>query len=161
MLTFVCDTGTRYLSKVYNDQWLVDQGLLQRRRYGDLRDLISRRAEEGSVVSVAPDDTLLVAFQRMRLADVSQLPVLDSGRLVGVIDESDLLLGVHAHAARFHDPVASAMTDSPQTLPASAGLPALQEVLDRGLVAIIADDNGFHGLITRSDLLNHLRRTLT
>jgi len=161
VLSFVCDTGTRYLSKVYNDQWMVDQGLLQRRRYGDLRDLISRRTEEGSVVSVAPDDTLLVAFQRMRLADVSQLPVLESGRLVGVIDESDLLLGVHAHAGSFRDPVASAMTDSPQTLPAAAGLPALQEVLDRGLVAIIADDNGFHGLITRSDLLNHLRRTLT
>jgi len=161
VLSFVCDTGTRYLSKVYNDQWMVDQGLLPRRHYGDLRDLISRRTEEGSVVSVAPDHTLLVAFQLMRLADVSQLPVLESGRLVGVIDESDLLLGVHADAGSFREPVASAMTDSPQTLPAAAGLPALREVLDRGLVAIIADDNGFHGLITRSDLLNHLRRTLT
>ena len=48
------------------------------------------------MVSVAPDDTLLTAFQRMRLADVSQLPVLDGDRLVGVIDESDLLLSVHA-----------------------------------------------------------------
>ena len=116
VVSFVCDTGTRYLSKVYNDQWMVDQGLLARAHYGDLRDLISRRAEDGSVVSVAPDDTLLTAFQRMRLADVSQLPVLDGDRLVGVIDESDLLLKVHADAARFRDPVASAMTDAPQTL---------------------------------------------
>ncbi len=160
VVSFVCDTGTRYLSKVYNDQWMVDQGLLARPQYGDLRDLISRRAEEGSVVSVAPDDTLLTAFQRMRLADVSQLPVLNDGALVGLIDESDLLLQMHADAARFHGPVSSAMTDAPTTLPPSASLKALQEVLDRGLVAIIADEAGFHGLITRVDLLNHLRRTL-
>src|SRR4029453_8299858 len=94
VVTFVVDTGTRYLSKVYNDQWMLDQGLLARKRYGDLRDVISRRVEEGNVISVGPDDTLLTAFQRMRLADVSQLPVLDEARLVGVLDESDLLLRV-------------------------------------------------------------------
>ncbi len=161
VVSFVCDTGTRYLSKVYNDQWMVDQGLLQRRKYGDLRDLISRRAEDNSVVSVRAEDTLLMAFQRMRLSEVSQLPVLQGKRLVGVIDESDLLLKVHADAARFREPVSSAMSDAPQTLAPGDGLPALRAVLDRGLVAIVADAAGFHGLITRFDLLNHLRRTLT
>ena len=161
VVSFVCDTGTRYLSKVYNDQWMVDQGLLKRAQYGDLRDIISRRAEDGSVVSVAPDDTLLTAFQRMRLADVSQLPVLQGARLVGVIDESDLLFKVHADAAHFHELVSTAMSAGPQTLPPSATLAELQAVLDRGLTAIIADASGFHGLITRFDLLNHLRRSLT
>lgn len=160
VVTFVCDTGTRYLSKVYNDAWMVDQGLLHRRQYGDLRDLVSRRAEDGSVISVAPDDTLLTAFQRMRLADVSQLPVLDGGRLVGLIDESDLLLMVQADAARFREPVAGAMSATPATLAPQASLAELRVMLDRGLVAIIADAQGFHGLITRTDLLNHLRRTL-
>ena len=160
VVSFVCDTGTRYLSKVYNDQWMVDQGLLMRRSYGDLRDVISRRAEDGNVVSVTPDDTLLTAFQRMRLADVSQLPVLADGVLAGVIDESDVLLKVHADPDHFGVPVADAMTDSPSTLPQAASLEALRDVLDRGLVAIIADAAGFHGLITRVDLINHLRRTL-
>ena len=122
VVSFVCDTGTRYLSKVYNDAWMIDQGLLPRPRYGDLRDLISRRFEEGSVVSVGPDDTLLTAFQRMRLADVSQLPVLDDGRLVGVIDESDLLLSVHADAARFSDAGQQRDDRAPETL-APAGQP--------------------------------------
>ncbi len=158
--SFVCDTGTRYLSKVYNDQWMVDQGLLKRHAYGDLRDLIARRSEDGSVVSVAAGDTLLTTFQRMRLADLSQLPVLDDGRLVGVIDESDLLLKIHHDAAHFGDLVASAMTPAPTTLPPSASLTDLEAVLDRGLVAIVADAAGFYGLITRSDLLNHLRRHL-
>ena len=61
VVTFVCDTGTRYLSKVYNDAWMIDEGLLAQRRYGDLRDLIARRTEDGGVVSVAPGDTLLFA----------------------------------------------------------------------------------------------------
>ncbi|UVL12068.1 pyridoxal-phosphate dependent enzyme [Pseudomonas atacamensis] len=161
VVSFVCDTGTRYLSKVYNDQWMTDQGLLQRKGYGDLRDLIARRFEDGRVISVGPGDTLLTAFQRMRLADVSQLPVLVEGKqLVGVIDESDILLGVHEDAARFSQSVSSVMTDKLQTLAPAASLAELEAVLSRGLVAIIADASGFHGLITRTDMLNQLRRSL-
>ncbi len=161
VVSFVVDTGTRYLSKMYNDQWMLDQGLLPRKRYGDLRDVISRRMEEGAVVSVGPEDTLLTAFARMRAADVSQLPVLQGERLVGVMDESDLLMSVHADAERFRSPVSTAMTTQLETLPPQASLAQLEAVLDRGLVAIVADAERFHGLITRFDLLNHLRRTLS
>jgi cystathionine beta-synthase len=160
VVTFVCDTGTRYLSKVYNDQWMLDQGLLRRLALGDLRDLISRRFDEGSVVSVGPQDTLLTAFQRMRLADVSQLPVLDAGRLAGVIDESDLLLKVHDRPELFRSPVESAMTTKLETIAPGGSLKDLEAILDRGLVAMVADEHGFYGLVTRFDLLNHLRRNL-
>ena len=160
VVSFVCDTGTRYLSKVYNDAWMIDEGLLAQRQYGDLRDLIARRAQDGSVVSVGPRDTLLTAFQRMRLADVQQLAVLDEGALVGVVDESDLLLHVQEDASRYGQSVADAMSTALETLQPDAGLPALRRVLDSGLVAIVADAAGFHGLITRFDLLNHLRNNL-
>ncbi len=140
---------------------MIDQGLLARHRFGDLRDLVSRRAEDGGVVSVAPDDTLLTAYHRMRLADVSQLPVLAGGKLVGVIDESDVLARVHDHVDRFRDRVDAAMTDAPETLAPDAGLAEVEAVLDRGHVAIVADASGFHGLITRVDVLNHLRRSVT
>ncbi|MNN49888.1 CBS domain protein [compost metagenome] len=112
------------------------------------------------MISVGPGDTLLTAFQRMRLADVSQLPVLDGQRLVGVIDESDILLGVHEDAAHFRKDVASAMTDKLETLSPDASFAELEAELDRGPVAIIQDATGFHGLITRVDMLNHLRRSL-
>jgi len=160
VVTFVCDTGTRYLSKVYNDHWMIDQGLLERTQFGDLRDIIARRFEEGGVISAGLADTLLTAFQRMRLAEISQLPVLEAGRVVGLIDESDILLQVQADPSRFSAPVTSAMTRALETLPPTAGVSALRAVLDRGLVAIIADASGFYGLITRFDFLNHLRRSL-
>ncbi|AKJ30183.1 pyridoxal-phosphate dependent enzyme [Caldimonas brevitalea] len=160
VVSFVCDTGTRYLSKLYNDNWMLDEGLLTRPQFGDLRDLVARRLDEGSVISVARDDTLLTAFKRMRLADVSQLPVLDGERLVGVIDESDVLLHVQEDSARYADQVASVMSTALETLSPAADLAALRAVLARGLVAIVADRDRFYGLITRFDLLNHLRRAL-
>lgn len=161
VVTFVCDTGTRYLSKVYNDHWMFEQGLLTRPRIGDLRDLIARPAASGGVVSVAPADTLKTAFSRMRQADVSQLPVLAEGRLVGLLDESDLLARLHADATAFSTPVSAAMSADVITLAPQAPLAELAEQLRRGLVAVIADDSGFHGLVTRVDLINHLRKEVT
>jgi cystathionine beta-synthase len=165
VVTFVCDTGTRYLTKVYSDGWMVDQGLLQRPRTGDLRDLIGRRFDDGEVVTVAPADTLLTAFNRMRAADLAQLPVVDKGKLVGLIDESDLLLHVTTQVeheqSRFQTPVSATMTSALQTLAPAATMRQLRDILDRGLTAVIAEGDQFYGLITRFDLLNHLRRTLT
>jgi cystathionine beta-synthase len=161
VVTFVCDTGTRYLTKVYSDGWMVDQGLLQRPQTGDLRDLVGRRFDAGEVVTVAPSDTLLTAFNRMRAADLAQLPVIDQGRLVGLIDESDLLLHVTSEQSRFQAPVAQTMTSDLQTLAPAADMRQLRDILDRGLTAVIAEGDRFYGLITRFDLLNHLRRTLT
>jgi len=161
VVTFVCDTGTRYLSKVYNNGWLYDQGLLKRPATNDLRDLIGRRHDEGEVVSVAPSDTLLIAFNRMRSADLAQLPVLDNGKLVGIIDESDLLLKVANDAGNFSSLVGDTMTARLETLAPSASMQALRATLDRGLTAVVAEGSTFYGLITRYDLLNHLRRTLS
>ena len=90
-VTFVCDTGAKYLSKVYNDAWLADQGLGERELHGDLSDLITRKYAKGDVVTAGPEDTLDTAFKRMRGADVSQLPIIQDGRLVGILDESDIV----------------------------------------------------------------------
>jgi len=162
VVTFVCDTGTRYLSKVYSDGWMVDQGLITRPKTGDLRDLIGRRHDAGEVVTLSLEDTLLTAFNRMRNADVQQLPVLDgAGRRAGLIDESDLLHKVTQSNAHFGTPVSGTMTTQLQTLAPGASMGQLREIIDRGLTAVIADGNQFYGLITRYDLLNHLRRNLS
>jgi len=158
VVTLVCDTGSKYLSKVYNDTWLAEQGLAGKTIHGDLRDLISGGA--GSAVTVGPDDTLLTAYNRMRQADVSQLPVMDEGRLIGLIDESDLLEAVEDRRTdrRFDQPVSSAMTAKLHTLQAHQPLDALLPVFDKDQVAIVLDGREFLGLITRIDLINYLRR---
>jgi cystathionine beta-synthase len=158
--TLICDTGSKYLSKMFNDLWMVDQGFMQLPQHADLRDLITRRYEQGAVVSVGAQDTLLTAFQRMRVAEISQVPVLEEDRVIGILDESDLLLHVHKHPERFRDKVTTAMTDRLKTMDPGASLTELLAVLDLGLVALIVKDGHFFGLITRFDLLNYLRRSL-
>lgn len=160
VVTLVCDTGSRYLSKVYNDSWVAEQGLVDRKLHGDLRDLIARGANSGDTVTVGPDDTLLTAYNRMRAADVSQLPVLDDGRLIGLIDESDLLEAVEDRRQdqRFKQPVSTAMTAKLHTLQAGEQLDALLPIFERDEVAIVMEGREFLGLITRIDLINYLRR---
>jgi cystathionine beta-synthase len=157
VVTFACDTGSKYLSKMYNDNWMAEQGLSDRPKYGDLRDLIGRPVREGGVVSVTPDDPLTVAYARMRLYDVSQLAVMEKDRLVGIVDEGDLLLAVAANDDAFEKSVREVMTANVQTLRPTAKMEELMLVLAAGLVAVIRDESGFHGLITRVDLLNFLR----
>jgi cystathionine beta-synthase len=162
VVTFVCDSGNKYLSKVFDDFWLAEQGLAEREQHGDLSDLVARSHREGGTVYVGPDDTLLTAYGRMRRADVSQLPVLDNGKLVGIIDESDILEKVEGAYEgrwdRFNAPVNGAMTSKLHTLQANRSLDALLPVFERGEVAIVFDGDEFVGLITRVDLINHLRR---
>ena len=158
VVSFVVDTGNKYLSKMYDDFWMAEQGFLLRPPHGDLSDLITHRYEAGEVIAVGPTDTLLTAFKRMRDTDVSQLPVVDqNGRAVGIIDESDVLVKVHRDPSHFNDPVKNAMTDKLETLPPTAKINDLLEVFDRGRVAIVMDDDKFLGLITRTDLLSYLR----
>ena len=152
------DTGNKYISKMYNDYWMLDNGFLEREQRGDLRDLILRPFSRRDTVVVAPTDLLVTAYQRMKLYEISQLPVMDGERIIGIVDESDVLLHVYGDESRFRDPVSTAMVSKLDILDVQSPVEALLPVFDRGHVAIVMDETRFLGLITRIDLLNWLRR---
>ncbi len=158
VVTFVCDTGNKYLSKQFNDQWMFDQGFLERTHHGDLRDLIAHPYSTHEAVVIGPDEPLTSAYARMKLYDISQLPVLDGDRVVGILDESDLLIAVYGHAEQFGRPVREAMMTELQTLQVDSSIDDLVAVFANDHVAIINHGDRFEGLITRIDLLHHLRR---
>jgi cystathionine beta-synthase len=160
VVTLVCDTGNKYLSKMFNDAWMADQGFAPTVRHNDLRDLMTRRYDKGQVVTVGPEDTLLTAYKRMRISDVSQLPVMEGDRVIGILDESDLLLHVEKDPARFRDKVYTAMVNRLETVDITAGMSQVKALLDRNLIAIVMDGKQFLGLLTRVDLLNQLRRQM-
>lgn len=158
VVTFVCDSGNKYLSKMYNDYWLLDQGLFQRKLYGDLRDIISRRFENHATVFVGTHDTMSTAYKRMKTYDISQLPVLIGEKIVGIIDESDLLLALYSRGYTMNDTVQEIMTKDLKTIKHSESIDSLVVILNAGLVAIVEDENHiFQGLITKIDLINYLR----
>ncbi|MBN8532186.1 MAG: cystathionine beta-synthase [Alphaproteobacteria bacterium] len=160
VITFVCDSGNKYLSKMFNDYWMLDQGFIKREEKGDLRDLVSRPYDARGTVTVKEDDLLLMAYSRMKLYDVSQLPVMNGEKLVGIIDESDLLLAAMKEKGAFQKPVKSAMASNLETVSPDKPVESLLPIFERGLVAIVEHQGKFYGLITRIDLLNHLRRKM-
>ncbi len=161
VVSFVCDSGNKYLSKMFNDYWMIDQGFIDVPRRGDLSDLITRRHAEHATVTVGPEETLLAALGRMKLYDVSQLPVMDAeDRIAGLIDESDILLRVIDDDTRFADPVRTAMSTRLETVAPEADVHTLLPIFQAGRVAIVMDADRFLGLITRIDLLNYLRRRM-
>ena len=160
VVTFICDTGNKYLSKAFNKSWLHDNNLLELEKFGDLRDLINRRADKGEMITVSPGETLLVAYNRMRASDISQIPVMDEGKLLGVMDEEDLLFTVSQEPGKFSDNVSLHMIDKLDTLQFDATKDELLTILSEGKVAIIFDKEIFIGFVTKVDLINFYRNKL-
>ena len=132
--------------------------LIQDEQHGDLRDLIARPYHSHDTVIVRPDEPLANAYKRMKLYDVSQLPVMEEDRIVGILDESDLLLGVMETHEHFDEKVESVMVRDLTFIQRDEPIRNLLPIFSQDYVAIVMDGDKFLGLITRLDLLNHLRR---
>jgi cystathionine beta-synthase len=158
VVSLVCDTGAKYLTKMFNDMWVAAHGFEDRATHNDLRDLIAKRYAEGGVIVIGPDDTLLTAYNRMRSADISQLPVVDHGKLVGILDESDVLNALARSEDGLSAKVGAAMTARVHTLQSHLPIDSLNAVFERDEIAVVMDGEELLGLITRVDLINHLRR---
>ncbi len=161
VVTLVCDTGAKYLSKVFNDAFIAQEGWLDRKPSGRARDVVINPFGEGATIFVAPNETLKSAFARMRSSDISQLPVIDNGKVVGLIDESDILNALveneHAPQSVFNKPVRDVMVTRLQTISADAPVADLLPLFAAGLVPVIMDGDVFVGLATRIDLINFFR----
>ena len=158
VLTLAADTGNRYLSKMYNDFWMRDQGFIETEQHGNLRDLIARPFESNDTITVGPDEPLANAYSRMKLYDVSQLPVVQGRNIVGFIDESDLLLAVANSNESFNQPVSTAMVTELASVDVNDPVDDLMPIFHKDYIAIVKDGEQFLGLITQVDLLNYLRR---
>ena len=158
IVSLACDTGNKYLSKLYNDFWLEDQGFITREAHGDLRDLVGRPHGERATITVGPDDVLTTAHNRLRNAGFSQLPVMHEGKLVGVVTEDTIIRFVFGKPELMNAAVKDAMQTEFIRLEKDASLNNLVAMLQVQPYAAVMDGDEFLGLITRSDVLNHLRK---
>jgi cystathionine beta-synthase len=160
ILTFACDSGNKYLSKQFNNVWMKEQGFLKSPKYGDIRDMVATTFDSSSLTYVKPDETLMIAFQRMKSEDVSQLPVLDQSKVVGIIDGSDILPSVYSDRHNFKKLVKEVMVTKLEVLEHTDSVSKVVDLLQRGYVPIVTVDQKFYGFITRTDLLNYLKSSL-
>ncbi len=162
VVTFVCDSGAKYLSKCFNDFWMMDNGFIKRERTNDLRDLIARRHDSGEDHTLAETDPVRQAIKRMAMYGVSQMVVMDpEHRVAGIIDEGDILLAVQTDPEGFDRPVSDFMTRRLETVRPEAPVSALLPIFRADRVAIVVDTGGkFYGLITKMDMIQYLRAQL-
>ena len=160
VVTFAADTGNKYLSKLYNDFWMEDQGFIKRKKFGDLRDLVGRLHGERATITIGPTDVLTTAHNRLRNAGFSQLPVMDEGKLVGIVTEDAIIQFVYGKPDLMTAPVEDAMESAFIKLDKTESVNNLVAMLRVQPYAAILDGDEFLGLITRSDVLNYLRRQI-
>ena len=158
VVTFICDSGSRYLSKMFNDYWMKDAGFIERKSYGDLRDIITHPYQERATICLKPTDTLSSAYRQMKMYDISQLPVIEEDMIIGILDESDLLFAIQNMNNDFNQEVEKVMSHNLVKIKPEQSINDLYAVFKDNYTAIVEDsDNRFYGLITKIDLINYLR----
>jgi cystathionine beta-synthase len=158
VVTFLCDTGERYLSKVYNDEWMRENQLLEPDRV-TLGDLLHEKGDgaPSALVSAAPGQMVRQALGLMRLHDVSQLPVLDAGECVGSVTEYALTQR-GLESSRFLDAVVGEVMDEPfPVVESTQHVESVQKLLSKATPAVLVRAGGtIEGIVTRSDMLAYL-----
>ena len=158
VVTFLCDTGERYLSKLYNDEWMRENQLLESDRV-TLSDLLAHKVATApaTVVSATPGQQVRQVLGLMRLHDVSLLPVLDGGQCVGSVTEYALTQR-GLESSQFLAAVVGEVMDEPfPVVDAAQHVESVQKVLSKATPAVLVTEGGtISGIVTRSDMLAYL-----
>lgn len=160
VVTFICDRGDKYLSKVFSDPWVREQGFSDAKVTKTVADMLTRRHARGETVFVRKQDTVLTAYKRMRLADVSQLPVIEGNdKIVGLLTEDVLLNALMAMKegdSLSKRTVGDVMEKVFISVPLETEIGEATRLLQTHPVLIVTDGDAFAGVITRIDVLNNL-----
>jgi cystathionine beta-synthase len=158
VVTLLPDSGRGYLSKMYNDTWMRENGFYEAPAQPTLADVLAFRhnlsPDVPLVVGVSPDDSITEAIARFHRYGISQLPILDAGQLIGSLTENSLLQRFAA-GERLHDQRVRDWAESPlPTLPDSAPVREAYTVLAGGQMAIaVISEDRLGGVISKSDLM--------
>ena len=157
VVTFLCDTGERYLSKLYNDEWMRENQMLDPER-GTLGTVLGGKTTNApAMVSVAPGSTVRQALRLMHQHDVSQLPVMDGANCIGSV--SDWALSAKSlENTKLLDTTVSDIMDPPfPTVEAGQPVESVAKLLSKSNPAVLVRRNGtMQGIVTRSDLLQFM-----
>jgi cystathionine beta-synthase len=157
VVTFLCDTGERYLSKLYNDEWMRENQLLDTDRMPIGQLLQGRPDGTPRVVSVAPSASVRQALGLMSLHDVSQLPVMDGESCVGSVSESALAAKALENGKLLDVPVSEVMEPPFPVIDGSQTIESVVKLLSKSNPALLVRANGsLGGIVTRSDVLAYM-----
>jgi cystathionine beta-synthase len=157
VVTMLPDTGERYLSKLYNDEWMRENQLLDADKTTLASVLSTKPPTDQPVVSVAPGTTVRQALRLMALHDVSQLPIMDGTNCIGSVSDSSLS-AKSLDNTKLLDATVSELMDPPfPMVDAQQPVDSIAKLLSKSNPAVLVRSNGHVlGIVTRSDMLSYL-----
>ncbi|MDQ6829214.1 MAG: pyridoxal-phosphate dependent enzyme [Gemmatimonadota bacterium] len=157
VVTFLCDTGERYLSKLYSDEWMRENQMLDSDRASVGVVLDTKQGDAPVLVSTAPGATVRQAIRLMNLHDISQLPVMDGDNCVGSVSEMSLSAKGLADSKQL-DVTVSEVMDAPfPVVDGAQPLEVVAKLLSKTNPAVLVRANGhIAGIVTRSDVLQYM-----
>ena len=149
------DSGSRYLSKVYDDDWLRENSFLDdEAAYGRLNDIVQQ--QKHPLIAARPGDGVQTIIKLMKKHGISQLPVLDGDRLLGIISEIDLLNALVKDPASVDRPVADLVDQNYTLVPPDTPVNRLVPLLSEGKVALVQENGKIRAVVTKIDLISHV-----
>lgn len=159
MVIILPDSGSRYLSKVFDDDWMRENGFLEQ-VWSDVRvSAIQQRKGDSQIHVAHPDDEMRAVVARMKAYNVSQLPVVErDGRLIGMVTEIDLLnhLLLPDHDHQPEETIESIIDRDVPVVGPNASLETLMAIFSNRPAVVIVDDNRVQGILTKIDILDYL-----
>jgi cystathionine beta-synthase len=159
ILVFLCDAGQKYVSKIFNDDWMRENGFLDEQPgLGTVRDLLGARYRK-KIVTVSPTSTVREAIDALKKADISQLPVVDGGKLRGIVHEVDLLRHLVGGKKTLDSPVGDLAEGDYATVTPDTKIELLQNALTDAKVAMVTEGDELVGIVAKIDLIDFLAKS--
>jgi cystathionine beta-synthase len=158
ILVFLADAGHKYVSKIFNDDWMRENGFLEDTPgLGTVRDVLAGR-DARPLVTAKPNASLRDVIAQMKASEISQLPVVEGGKLHGIVAEVDLLRAMVSGGKTLETPVSEVVEDDYATVTPNTKIELLQSVLADAKVAIVEDAGDITGIVTKIDLIDFLAK---
>jgi len=154
------DGASKYLSKIFNDDWMRENGFLEEEAsLGVVADLLKAKTHE--VIVAKSTDRVRDVIARMKAHGISQLPVLDDGKLVGAVAEVDMLRYLVSGEHSLDSPVGPLVESDYATVTPRTKIELLQGLLADARMAIVLDHDHVGGVVTKIDLIDYLAKKAT
>jgi cystathionine beta-synthase len=156
ILVILPDSAAKYLSKIFNDDWMRENGFLENTGLGVVADLLKTKSEE--IITAQPGDRVRDVIARMKAHGISQLPVVDGTKLIGAVAEVDLLRYLVSGEHSLESAVGALAKSDYATVSPRTSIENLQGLLNDARMAIVTDEAKIVGVVTKIDLIDFLAR---
>ena len=159
ILVLLPDSAQKYLSKFFDDKWMTENGFLEEPDpLGQVADLLKSRNKNSSreVITIARGDSVGRAIGLLKEHGVSQLPVLDGGRLSGLVSELDLLNWLLGHPGQLDTPVDDLVEADYATVTTQTKVKLMRNIFNDAKVVCVLEGDTLVGVVTKIDLIDYL-----